>query len=662
MRFAYCQDVSVFRAEVADGSWINRLMTGYLAAFNRNPSTSEIRSWNNSHPALSQVLNDPSLNSCMIMLEAMTSIANNRVDALLLGQDNLGNNNLVVIELKGWASVRPSTQPDEVETILGGSWVSTLHPCYQAEEYVNLIVNSEPACDPTNPSFNIRTNAMAYLHNMNVPSSTPLLAAQFNPVLNDITMYLAGDVMNMKNSLMTMVGGGSASAVLPLISGNSNYISRNLATTAQQYIPNTPLFNLIGRQININRQIQALLQTLAQPQPQKQVIIIQGGPGSGKTAVAIQSLLTAIAGGMTQVAFVARSAGLLLPLRRMLRRTGLTPFMKYPFEFVTPFTNNSGNTYGTPDNDFDFVVVDEAHRLPQQNSRYRTWPIPQQFRSGLTTADEIVRSSRISVFILDERQVISPGNADEATIRAAATTRGANVTTFTLNYQFRSGGSSRYLEWVQSMMYPDAGQRPRFSLQPGTAVEPMRFDIVQDPNQFQTMLQNNLANNRNDARMIAGYCWEWNNPNRGVLPNDIQIVNYQPSQNTPMVNFSSPWENKRNAATWAIRKNAMMEVGSIYTIQGLDFDRVFLIWPHDLQWNPMSNSWSGFPGRVPHSGTPTNPPNTYDNWDRELMNLDQTGIAPYLQNIYNVLLTRANLRLYVYFMHDDTREYFQQWL
>jgi len=280
--------------------------------------------------------------------------------------------------------------------------------------------------------------------------------------------------------------------------------------------------------------------------------------------------------------------------------------------------------------------------------------------SGLTSVEEIIRCSRVSVFIIDPRQVVNPQNTDLQIIANAAAAQNANVTNFDLPYQFRAGGSSRYIDWLESMIYPDPN-RPHFNLLPGTQMEPMRFNIVDDPNIFQTMI---AANPTNDIRMISGYCWLWNMPTRGRLPLDIQIINHTPTPYPTVSSFTAPWEDKRpgRAATWAIRPDAIDEVGCIYTIQGLDFDRICLIWPLDLQWNAAAQAWSGYPGRISHRGTAGNGPNMYDNWDKDLKGLDQAAIVSYLQNVYNVLLTRANAEIFVYFMHAETRQYFETWL
>lgn len=659
---AYCQPVRVFKSEISDGSWITNLRNGYRELVGRRPASGEVDSWVNSLPHFCrEVLDDEVFDDCIIMLEAKTAVNGSRIDVLLLGQNGNEELQLVVVELKGWKDVRASIESDQVQTYFRGTrgeFVDADHPAIQAGDYLQMIRFSERSCDCSLDEYQIQTHAYAYLLNMPAgPTCDPLFDEKFEEINDEVPMFLAGEGRILRATLQPIIGNGGGESVLPYIQDSGAYISRSLVTLAREHLQDEPLFNLIGKQARANREIQYMFENL--DSDQKQVVIIEGGPGSGKTAVGIESMLTAVNSGMTRVGFVVRNAGLLQPLRKMLRRTGLTPFIRYPYVFVTQFTNNTGNTYGSEDDSFDFVVVDETHRIPEYNRRYLTWGIKEEYQSGLRTVEEIIRCSQVSVFIIDERQVVTPASTDMEMILESAENYGARVTRHVLPYQFRAGGSSQYLDWVKSMIYPDES-RPHFNLQSGSRTEPMRFNIVDDPNVFHTMVEESPDN---DIRMISGYCWYWNNPNRGVLPLDITIENHQSGAFPEVESFLATWEDKRTgrAATWAIRQDAMSEVGCIYTIQGLDFDRICLIWPLDLQWNSETETWSGFPGRTTHTAKQNNGPNMYDNWDKDLRMLDETSIVHFLQNVYYVLLTRANAEIFVYFMHDETRQYFETW-
>ena len=384
-----------------------------------------------------------------------------------------------------------------------------------------------------------------------------------------------------------------------------------------------------------------------------------GMMGSGKTAVAIEAIIEGCRMEYN-VALSTTAKGLMAPLRHWLTESLLNNILVYPMNFVTPFQQSTLQG-GVVDNHYDLVIVDEAHRLHPRQLRYRNTHIRTDLRSGLSSAEEIVRSSRISVFIIDEDQVINPECTDTDGIIAAANQYNANFCRFSLPYHFRGAGSSRYRDWLQALMYP--GRVERFCLNPDSNDEPMQFRIVDDPNEFLNLIQPSPF--PDDTRIVSGYCWQWTESNRGSpLPLDIQILNHNPGNEYPIVaRFETVWEEKRRADTWAIRDNGRDEVGCIYTIQGLDFNRICVIWPLDLQWNSEDEVWRGFPNRTAHSGRTSNPPGQYDNWDNKLQRLPEgEELVRYLRNVYYTLLSRANTEMCVYFMDGETRAYFESWL
>ena len=654
---AYYETVKNFRTEVENGTWITHLQNGFEKVYGKKPGN-EVNSWTDSHPKLKDLLTNPALDDCVIALEAQSQIngRKNRIDALIMGRNTQNKMQLIVIELKGWSVVKSSLVPGEVQTILGGSGYKDVeHPSIQANNYVDIIKLTEPSCDSTHESYCINASGFAYLYRMpDPPHSDALDEPQFSPYVQSEPFYLASEKSNLKTTLEQMLGNGDGRSVWDLISNSEKYISRSLANIAKTNMPGTPLFNLIGKQVSINRKIQSYLKSTASKKG-KHVIIINGGPGSGKTAIGIQSILTAITSGKTNIAFCARNAGFVAPLRKMLKPTKLSYFIFYPFTFATPFKTKSGKDCGSKDDSFDLTVADEAHRLPIKITKYNAFDIPKAKQSPLNTAEDIIRSSRVSVFVIDENQVVNPQVIDTKMILEAAKKQGASIETFNLDYQFRCGGSSRYIEWVESLMYPSKS-RPKFKLLSNS--EQMQFNIVSDPNDFKKMIG---SSTNSDIRMVAGWCWKWNKQTGSALPLDVKIEQYNSGDGLE-INFFAPFEDKKRAATWAIRPDAKEEIGTIYTIQGLDFDRICLIWPLDLQWNKKTQRWTGMPSRRTHKCTDKTPPLKYDNWDNSLKDLDESEIARFLINAYYVLLTRANAELNVYFMHKDTREYFEKWL
>ena len=657
---AYAETVETFRNEIAAGTIMGSVQAGYLEAFGRNPTPNDLNSWPATHQQLNLLLAQPVFSNCVVMLEVrVSSVSRKTADVILLGSDG-NRDQLMIIEMKQWNQVRPSQTQGEVETPLGGGWQSTTHPAIQSREYLDLIQVSEEDCRLALDD-RIRCHTMAWLFNMPKGANCDeLYDAQFTLDLDAIGghMYLQPDIGNVRNLLTLTIGAGGGSAVYNRLAEQATFNASSLAAHAAAHIPGTPMFTLIGEQGRANRQIQEYLSSLNEI-PGKHVILVDGGPGSGKTAVAIEAIIEGLRMGY-KVALSTTAKGLMTPLRHWLTESLLNNILVYPMNFVTPFEQSTLQG-GVVDNRYDLVIVDEAHRLHPQQRKYGFTHIRKDLLSGLTSAEEIVRSSRISVFIIDEDQVINPECTDTDGIIAAANQYNANFCRFSLPYHFRGAGSSRYRDWLQALMYP--GRVERFCLNPDSNDEPMQFRIVDDPNEFLNLIK--PSPEPDATRIVSGYCWQWTESNRGSpLPLDIQILNHNPGNGYPVVdNFGTVWEEKRAADTWAIRDNGRDEVGCIYTIQGLDFNRICVIWPLDLQWNSEDEVWRGFPNRTAHSGRTSNPPGQYDNWDNKLQRLPEgEELVRYLRNVYYTLLSRANTEMCVYFMDGETRAYFESWI
>ena len=657
---AYCESVRTFKNQMETGTIMNSIQKGYLKNFGRNPTPKDQDSWPATHRKIEKLLHSEKFNDCILMFEVrLSSINKQTADVVILGADTNGNHNLIIIEMKQWTKTRPSAIHTDIETPLGRGYTSVHHPAIQAKEYLDLIRISEAECDLENEN-RINTFSFVWLFNMPEINSSPLFADRFHSDLRDIGdhIYLEADLQHLRNVISFTIDNGQGDEVLARLSNTVGYNPSSLAAHARANLPGLPIFTLIGIQSRINRQIQDLIESLDST-PGKQVIIIQGGPGSGKTAVAIESAITSLGNGK-KVRISTTAAGFMSPLRRYLSGTLLDKLLVYPMTFVTPFQQGLV-TGGAEDDEYDMVIVDESHRMHPYQLRYGHTHIRKDLRSGLNSAEEIIRSSRITVFIHDEDQIINPECTTLSTIIKAAESFLADVTTYTLPYHFRGAGSSRFREWLEHLMYPERGNP--FPLYVDGVNEPMAFSIVDDPMQFLTHIK--PAPSQDDTRIVAGYCWKWNKRTRrsNPLPLDVVISNHNPGNKYPIVkSFKAPWEDKNRADTWAIRDDGRDELGCIYTIQGLDFNRICIIWPLDLQWNPESKQWMGYPGRTAHSGRETNSPELYDNWDGKLQREDENSITLFLQNVYYTLLTRGNSEVSVFFMDGNTRRYFEDWL
>ncbi|HMT29957.1 MAG TPA: DUF2075 domain-containing protein, partial [Bacteroidia bacterium] len=273
-------------------------------------------------------------------------------------------------------------------------------------------------------------------------------------------------------------------------------------------------------------------------------------PGTGKSVVAINLLV-----GLTQktklVQYVTKNAApravYASKLTGTIRRTQYDNLFK-----------GSGAFVNTPANTFDVLVVDEAHRLNDKSGMYANL--------GENQVKEIIKSSRTSVFFIDEDQRITLkdiGTKEE--IRKWATLARAEVKELELASQFRCNGSDGYLAWLDHAL--------QIRETANTSLNDIDYDfrIFSNPNEvLQLIKEKNLENNR--ARMVAGYCWEWKSKNN---PNLTDVI-------IPEQNFAMTWNLTKDGSLWIMSPDSVNEIGCIHTCQGLEVDYIGVIIGPDL--------------------------------------------------------------------------------
>jgi DUF2075 family protein len=299
------------------------------------------------------------------------------------------------------------------------------------------------------------------------------------------------------------------------------------------------------------------------------------------------------------------------------------------FKYFNSFT-------AAKENAIDVLVCDEAHRIRETSmSRYT----PKAQRTDRPQVDELIQAAKVSVFFIDDYQVVRPyeqGSTD--LIRKTATKFGAELFEFELKTQFRCSGSDGYLNWLDNAL--SIRETANLML---TKNEKMDFRILESPQALYEEIKRKNAEKPNSARMVAGFCWPWSDPNPdGTLKEDVTIGD-----------FKMTWEAKNEAvkiapgipcaALWAYDPNGVSQMGSIYTIQGFEFDYVGVVFGDDLAYDPSKKNWVG------------KPQNSAD----AAVKRDKENFVKYVKNAYRVLLTRGMMGCFVYFLNEDTEDYFR---
>lgn len=594
-----------------------RLKTGFELAFGSRPSPSEEQSWKNSLRLLGFALSGANLEDAGILLEYRLPFSSKRVDCILCGYDESGCLWAVVIELKQWSMTKEADGPLEVLSFVGGGEREHLHPSEQARRYAEYLENSHSAFQGAGGGV-VKVAACAYLHNYATVPNDPLTHVKFQSLLEAAPLFCADDVNEFAAFLKKHVGFGDGLPVLSLVEQESYKPSKKLMEHVSAVIGGDPEFVLLDeQQIAFDTVLTALSKGVHNRK--KQVVIVKGGPGTGKSVLAI-NLLAALLSKHYASHYVTGSKAFTETLRKIIGPLGSALF------------TYSNNYMQAMHDSVDVLVVDEAHRIRDVSSNRFT---PASKRSGIKQVEELIRACRVAVFLIDDDQIVRPGEIGSATyLRQYAELAGAEVREYSLDAQFRCAGSENYLHWLSSVL--GMGGDPALELSDSA----FEFKIFDSPDGLSRAIRKKVEEG-NSGRLMAGFCWPWSDPTSdGQLVHDVSIGK-----------FKSPWNAKPDAGRlakgipkashWAHQPEGLEQVGCVYTAQGFEFDYAGVIVGADLRWDVLSNKWIGdktksFDGTVKRSGE---------------------DLAQYLKNTYRVLLSRGMKGCYVYFIDKETEQY-----
>jgi len=297
------------------------------------------------------------------------------------------------------------------------------------------------------------------------------------------------------------------------------------------------------------------------------------------------------------------------------------------FKYFNSFTDAEKNS-------LDVLILDEAHRIRETSAS--RWTRSTQ-RTGRSQMDELIGAARVPVFLLDENQIVRPGELGSlADIKAYAASLNFPVHHISLEDQFRCGGSSAYVEWVLRLL----GLSPGGPI-PWEGDDHFSLSVAHSPAELDAAM-NAKQDEGYTARITAGYCWPWSDPNvDGSLVDDVVIGEWR-----------RPWNLKGDRATggappsalWATDPAGFGQVGCIYTAQGFEYDWNGVIIGPDLVWR--EDRWVS---RRSESRDPA---------FRSAKSVPDEEFDGLLRNVYKVLLTRGMLGTVVHSPDPETNDLF----
>lgn len=606
-----------FIGDATQARLANQLAARFFDEFRYRPAPSEVTSWRNSLLAMAIVLQLADLRDQGILVELKLPLSSKRLDVLITGQNPTTGDAAVVVELKQWTEVGRSNITDCVTVDFGGHLVDHLHPSRQVAQYQRYLVDTHPAFS----DGAVALDACAYLHFAQHDPASPLYHADFAQLLATNPSF-AGDQRDAFASFLDQrISGPDDGAILEKVAATAFKPHKRLLDHVARIIRNEPAFTLLDEQLVAHN---AIIDEVRGAGVNKQnvVFLVQGGPGTGKSVIAVNLVAELAERGLSTL-HLTGSKAFTSNLRKIVggRASAL-------FKYFRDTAN-----VGEP---LDVAILDEAHRIRTVSTSRFT---PAKARSGKAQIDDILDASRVTVFFIDDLQVVRPGEVGSTDlIRESAAKRGIELREFKLEAQFRANGSDSFIQWVDNTL--ELGRTPQV-LWP--VDDDFDFQIVGSARELERLIRLRAAEG-STARLVAGFCWPWSDPDEaGLLVPDVKVGDW-----------AMPWNAKAEARRlgpsiprsdfWASAPEGIEQVGCVYTAQGFEFDYVGVIVGPDLVYRPLDGGWVGQPE---------------ESRDRIVSRgVTDEEFTRFVKSTYRVLLTRGLRGCYVHFVDAATRDFF----
>ncbi|HEX3004255.1 MAG TPA: DUF2075 domain-containing protein [Angustibacter sp.] len=567
----------------------------------RKPSAAEYRSWQRSLPALRADLLAAGLDDVEMLVEYQLPLSSKRADVVLAGRHPVsGEPSYLVVELKQWSAAHAFEDSDALVQVEQYGDRPVTHPAVQVHAYCDYLLDFTAALEGRRE----RVAGAAYLHNATDSAVADLYRRPGDDLGRLFTGQRRGEFQQFLASRFTPGVSGAPYADELLASRIAP--SRQLLAVAAEEVQRREMFVLLDEQRDAFNFVLHAVER-ARRSTSKTAVIVSGGPGSGKSVIAL-SLLGELSRQGRAVVHATGSRSFTHTLRKVAGRRA--PTVQKLFQYFNSFITAEPN-------DLDALILDEAHRIRETSvSRWTR----AEHRTGRPQIDELLDAARVPVFLLDEFQVVRPGEQGTVEeIEQHAASKGISVEKIHLDAQFRCGGSDAFIRWTKRLLGLEAGG-------PVAWEGDGRFEVqvVESPQEMEALLAAQYARGYG-ARMAAGYCWPWSDPTRdGQLVPDVHIDGW-----------SRPWNLKGDrsvggapaAALWATDPAGFGQVGCIYTAQGFEYDYAGVIIGPDLVWR--DGQWVSVRSA---------------NKDPDFRNRKRVSDADFdrlVRNVYKVLLTRG---------------------
>jgi uncharacterized protein len=601
----------------------------FLKQLGRKPSTQEVMSWTNSLLRMTVVLENAKLLDHGIFLEYQLPSYGSRIDCIICGKDNDLIDNAVIVELKQWSKSELSDYDSErVLVYVAGGNREVLHPSVQVSGYkIYLEGNHTSFYEPPAP---ITLSACCFLHNYKYDLSDPLFDPRFKDYLSEYPVFTLDDDHELTAYLTNRVARGAGMPILSKIEKGRHRPSKKLMQHVSEVVKKklkgelkvlgspTDDYILLDDQIVAYDAVLSIVKKGLHNR-MKYSLIIKGGPGTGKSVIALKLLADLNSEGFN-AQYATGSNSFTETLRKIVG-----PASKGHFKYFMSYGDANAN-------EVDVLIMDEAHRIREKTG----YPFKS---TGRLQIEDLINAAKVSVFFVDDLQVVRPNEIGTVEfIKSNSINQRCKVYEFELRAQFRCAGSDAFINWINHTLHVSLTANPEWIDDPN-----FEFKIFDSASRLEDAIKTKVEQGFT-GRLTAGYCWNWSdkpNPD-GSLVEDVIIGDFKRPWNAPN-GISGLRKDIPKASFWAYEPNGISQIGCIYTAQGFEFDYVGVIFGKDLTYNFAKNEWEGFASHSHDSA----------------IKGSRDKFLDLVKNTYRVLLTRGHKGCYVHFMDKDTENYFR---
>jgi uncharacterized protein len=576
---------------------------------------SEYNSWKNSlGNYMFHVMNSADIpDEAVVAVEYAIPRTKNRIDFIISGLDENKEEKIIIIELKQWSDVEITPKDAVVSTRYQYGEQETTHPSYQAWSYSTLLNNFNEVVY----TEKIDLIPCAYLHNHT--NNNTVTNDFYLDYIQKAPLFCKGEKDKLQKFISKYVKYGGTKDLLYRIDTGNVRPSKELADSLASMMLGNKEFILIDDQKLVYET--ALDLTRKSSENSKNVFIVEGGPGTGKSVVAI-NLLVATIQNKLNAHYVTKNAA-----PRAVFEAKLSGSMKK--SRISSLFQSSGAYINAEKNEIDVLIIDEAHRLNAKSGVFS--------HLGENQIKELIFAAKTSIFFIDEDQRVTWKDIGESgAIEEWAEKLGATVSRGKLESQFRCNGSDGYLAWIDNTL--DIKETANMTLD-GISYD---FQVFDSPSEMRDKIVEKNKNNK--ARIVAGYCWDW------VSKKDKSLFDIE----FPEHNFAMQWNLTEDGSAYLIAQDSVNQVGCIHTCQGLELEYVGVIIGRDL---------------IVRDGKIVTRPNERAKTDKSLNGYKRdlkAGIEGteakadlIIKNTYRTLMTRGMKGCYIFSADEETREYFR---